>query len=62
MKVTVEALKKTRHGAYGKALATTTVEVPEDAREALIHELALADLKGLLPGIRITTNIVRRVP
>ena len=57
--VAVAAVKKTRHGAYGRRLATVTVTVPAAGYwQTAAHEAALPLLAALLPRMKITTEIV----
>jgi hypothetical protein len=66
--VHVAAVKKSKHGAYGKELAVVTVVgryrltdagKPDGwVNESEFRAVALAKLQALLPGLKITTTIV----
>lgn len=61
MNVTVAAVKKTKHGGYGRRLATVVVPVEVVngfANERAIHDAAVVELKKLLPTIKIATEIL----
>jgi hypothetical protein len=60
MTVVVAAVKKSKHGAYGRRLALVTLsgEQYTPQNERTIHEDALVELRKELPGLKITTEVV----
>lgn len=57
--VRVGAVKKTKHGGYGRSLGSVVVVVAREGFwESKAHDAALPLLRAALPGLRITTEIL----
>jgi hypothetical protein len=59
--ITVAAVKKTKHGGYGRELARVVIQadvMDGFADERDIHARAMVELRKQLPGLKITTAIV----
>jgi hypothetical protein len=66
--MTVAAVKASKHGSYGKQLASVTVtfegpDITDDASKYAVERqgraLATVQFKKMLPGLKLTTDLIQ---